>query len=422
MIEARMVGIFKVSGESRQAMKLCSFALVFAVTYAADSPASLINVEALEKLKATASDSLKPLLEGMPKLSSKELEDIKNSPSLAKYDVKAIIDNAAQGKTDSRVEQGKAAIEKAKVISDAALQKSDKAIKAAHGDIKAAGEKIRNEAGAIDATIRLGGEDAIKTSEEVAKTVHDGVEAIGADAVQGSERILEAAQNEVKSAGDVLKTTDEKEKSMSDGDISEKSGAKRSIAAKANATASTAVAGKRSNETATLETPIVTPAAVNANKVSPLELSLVWQSDCKTTQTPSVKISVDANSIDVGAAISSNPNSGFKIQATSNGNPTTLQGSQADDAVAKTNYTSLVYTPEMDVKKGSFKINFLYLAQKVRQGQENTASIDVEVTCGKNITKFTQAEKTPVLIKVSSATTLTIALAAVILLSLFNSL
>ncbi|KAJ9057851.1 hypothetical protein DSO57_1018601 [Entomophthora muscae] len=174
----------------------------------------------------------------------------------------------------------------------------------------------------------------------------------------------------------------------------------------------TTVATKSNATTSDSNAPSFNPRAVNAIKLTSVELSLLWDSPCSETEKPSFKISVDADAIAAGAFISSSDADGVEVQGFQDDKVTKISG-KTETEVKKDKMTSLVFSFKRSVKKSTVKVNILYLAQKVDKNKTMDTFFDIDLKCGtKTLKSFKKTDKNAPILKVSSATSATFTFAA----------
>ncbi|KAJ9075546.1 hypothetical protein DSO57_1035065 [Entomophthora muscae] len=175
------------------------------------------------------------------------------------------------------------------------------------------------------------------------------------------------------------------------------------------------VATKSNATTSDSSAPSFSPNAVNAIKLTSVELSLPWDSPCSETEKPSFKISVDADAIKAGAFISSSDAGGVEVQGFQGDKDvknTEISG-KSEKEVKKDRLTSLVFSFKKSVDKSTVKANILYLAQKVDKNKTMDTSFEIELKCGTTpIKSYKKTDKNAPILKVSSATSAALAFAA----------
>ncbi|KAJ9057852.1 hypothetical protein DSO57_1018602 [Entomophthora muscae] len=190
------------------------------------------------------------------------------------------------------------------------------------------------------------------------------------------------------------------------------------VATKSNATTSNATTSNATTSNATTSdssAPSFSPNAVNAIKLTSVELSLPWDSPCSETEKPSFKISVDADAIKAGAFISSIDADGVEVQGFQGDKDvenTEISG-KSEEEVKKDRLTSLVFSFKKSVDKSTVKAKILYLAQKVDKNKTMDTSFEIELKCGtKTLKSFKKTDNNAPILKVSSATPAALAFAA----------
>ncbi|KAJ9075141.1 hypothetical protein DSO57_1036654 [Entomophthora muscae] len=185
--------------------------------------------------------------------------------------------------------------------------------------------------------------------------------------------------------------------------------------AKSNASsiAAPTPAGAKSNtNTSDSNLPSLSPSAVKATKLTTVELSLPWESPCSAKETPSCKISIDADAIKAGASISASAVDGIEVKGFKGDKETKISG-KSDKDVKKDKLTSVVLTFKKDVAKGTMKTNILYFAQKAGRNKTMDTFFEIELKCGTTPVKsYKKTDKSAPILKVSSATSATLAFAA----------
>ncbi|KAJ9057853.1 hypothetical protein DSO57_1018603 [Entomophthora muscae] len=118
-----------------------------------------------------------------------------------------------------------------------------------------------------------------------------------------------------------------------------------------NVTAPGPAATKSDTNTSDSNLPSLSPSAKKATKLTTVELSLPWDNPCSAKETPSCKISIDADAIKAGAYISANIIYGIKAKGFKGNKKTKIFGRNRKGA-RKNKLSSLVLTFKKGVERG----------------------------------------------------------------------
>ncbi|KAJ9075162.1 hypothetical protein DSO57_1038796 [Entomophthora muscae] len=164
----------------------------------------------------------------------------------------------------------------------------------------------------------------------------------------------------------------------------------------------------------------LTPSEANSTLVSTIALNAPWPKECRTAKQPVVKLSLDAETIRDGGALSSDPQPGYYVYGLKGNTSQVISAIKTNKTIKEDKFTAIEFQRYSYALHNQLNLTFKFLGQQVPSATAKDTPLKVEFTCGNRVVKFysNETDNAPI-IKVNHAIPASIAISTFLLSFLF---